>query len=169
MRPSAAVNSQRGSHKPPAVIKDAQFDGTVEQAPCVVVDLFAAYCLAPEHGADKEEFAFPLDFSVRAHATYLEVLGIFRLAQIPVVAAWRWQVVVDRRCLVQALMRTFGIVDRLKVIEGPLLSSAAASGWRRRILVKRQVKAFMASILLRLPGRDALRRDAGLDELDRQR
>lgn len=166
MRPSAALNSHRGSHKPPTVIKNAEIDGAVEQAPRVVVDLFAAYSLASEHGADKEEFAFPLDFSVRAHATYLEVLGVLRLTQVTVIAAWRWQVVVDRWRLVQALMRALGIVDRLKVIEGPLLSPAAAGGWRRRILVKRQVKAFMASILLGLPGRDAFRRNTSLDEFD---
>ena len=64
MRPSQALNSRRGSHKPPAVIKDAQPDGAEEQIPGVVVDLFAANGLARQDGADKEKPALPLDFSV---------------------------------------------------------------------------------------------------------
>jgi hypothetical protein len=151
------------------VIKDAEFDGAEEQVPGVVVDLFAADGFARQDSAHKEKPALPFDFSVRAHAAYLEVPGIFRFTQVSVVAAWRWPVVVGWWCLAQALMGTLRIVDPLEVIEGPLLGPATAGRWRRRVLMKRQVKAFMASILLGLAGRDTLGRYAGLDKPDRQR
>ena len=129
MRPSSALLGQRGSHEPPVVIKNPEFDGPVEQVPCVFVDFLAADSFLAQRATDEDQVASPFDFAGPADTTDFEVIGIFRLSKTSGIAAGRWKVVACGRRLVQCFVWSFIVVDPSKPVERPLLSLEICSRW----------------------------------------
>ena len=88
MRSWSTLNTQRGSHKPTPVIKNAEFYWAIEEVPDVVVYFLAAHGLMLQDPADEDQIAFPLDLSGVANAAHFEVTWVLWCSQLSIKLAW---------------------------------------------------------------------------------
>src|SRR2546430_1592555 len=152
-----------------AMSDDAEHDWAIESGPAaVLIILHQADRLADQCLADVDGGALPFDVPVVADSSDRIRTGVVPLAQDAVPAPWGGCVVLERRVVAEALVRTLLVVEPLEALEAIDLLAQRACRWIGRVLQQRQVQPLQPAVLLRLAGRDPLRQHARFDDLDRQ-
>src|SRR5271165_572839 len=124
--------------------------------------------LAGERAIEVDELASPFDFAVRAHPLDLVVDRIVGLAQDAVPAPGRGLIVVGGGGVAERLVRALLIIETLKGAEAVELLAQTLGRRRGGVLEQGQMHALVATVLLRLAGRDPLRLNPGLDHQNRK-
>src|SRR6266851_5343266 len=140
-------------------VDDAEWVGIEAHGPIGLGGLFDRHRLAGERVRDMYQGAAPFDLATLTHLPDRRMLRIVGLRRSVRHRTRAWPVVLMRRRLAESLMRTLLIVFAPERLEPVLLILAR----RLRVAGERhqgEVKALVPPVLLRLAGRNALKRDA---------
>src|SRR5574337_29732 len=131
----------------PAEFKRGEID-----VPDAIVDFFQAHILSGADSGDIDPVRVPADAAIRTDIPDLEAIGIVEWWKLRRHGTGRRCIDGSRRLLIEGLVRTLVVVFRAEAVEPALLGSKTARCRSGCLGLESFVHAFMATVLLGLPG-----------------
>src|SRR5688572_23783624 len=145
------------------LIDDAQTHVAEQELAAGVVDLLQSDQFSDESLRYKHPMAAPLNLSIAAHPPHFDIFAVFGRLHARRIRSRRARVMMARGDAVERLVRPFQVVVPAKQLQRPALSRQAVPN-RRQISLQGAMHTLVAPVLIGPTGRDALERDAKLEQ-----
>lgn len=136
--------------------------------PSAFVDVLQTHGFTRQDLTGVDQMALPLNLAVMAYASDLKTRRVFYFRHALRIGTHRWAIDLIRGAVAQRLMGTLVVIFRPEPVKRMLLG-AQARARTAAVLFQGQRHPFMATVLLGVPGANALGQNPKLDPPQRQR